>query len=229
MPTLTAGKIVEVTAAQSAHLGTGCGEAARHIDEWCLYWGVDFRRTNEQDAKRRKSELYLNGDDEQRINNGRGEIAFDAIVKAPISGTGDIVEYFPVSFKAGDARDVSTDIPLMQAIVDTGMPYWVYLLDGVARNVEYVNGVRMDIAPARNITMRRVNLTAILRDFLSDWEIADGTDKVAFVRAHKVSAGGKEYIYPRLRVNWNKVPDTYFLDATPVPFDAGARLPNPFV
>jgi hypothetical protein len=229
MPTLTAGKIVEVTAAQSAYLGAGCGEAAHRIDDFCGYFGVDFRRTNEQDATRRKSELYLNGDDEQRINNGRGEIAFDAIVKAPISNTGDIVEYFPVSFKAGDARDVSTDIPLMQSIVDTGMPYWVYLLDGVARNVEYVNGVRMDISPARNVTMRRVNLTKVLADFLSDWEIADGTDKVAFVRKHTVKAGGKEYVYPRLRVNWGKVPASYFYDAEPVPFDANARLPNPFV
>jgi hypothetical protein len=173
--------------------------------------------------------LYLNGDDDLRINNGRGEIAFDAIVKAPISNTGDIVEYFPVSFKAGDARDVSTDISLMKEIVDTGMPYWVFLLDGVSQNVEYVNGVRMNISPARNVTMRRVNLTTILRDFLSDWEIADSEGKTAFVRAHKVKAGDKEYIYPRLRVNWNKVPASYFYDAEPVPFDANARLPNPFV
>jgi len=226
MPRMTAGKVVEATAAQSAYLATGCGEAARRIDEWCRHWGVDFRRTDEQSAKRRGSEIYLN---DVRLNNGRGEIAFDAVVKAPITKSGDIVEYFPVSFKAGDARDVSTDIPLMQSIVDSGMPYWVYLLDGAASNVEYVDGIRVDISPARNVTMRRVNLTRVLADFLSNWEIEDGDGRVAFVRAHKVKAAGKEYVYPRLRVNWARVPASYFLDAEPVPFDGAARLPNPFV
>jgi hypothetical protein len=225
MGKMNSGKVVEATAAQSAYLATGCGEAARHIDNFCDAFGVDFRRTDTETAARRKSELYLNG---HRINNGRDEIAFDAVHKAPIVKSGDIVEYIPVSYKAGDARDVSTDIPFMQAIVKSGMPLWVYLLDGKAKSVEYADGVRVDVEPATHITMRRVNLTAILRDMLEGWEICDGEGKVAFVRKHTVKAGGKEYIYPRLRVNWNKVPASYFLDAEPVPFDAAAHLPNPW-
>lgn len=226
MPKMTSGKVIECTAAAMAYASGGTGEGSHRITAFCREFGVSFSHTDEETAARRGSELYLNN---QRLNNGRGERAFDVVVKAPIVKTGDIVEYIPVSLKAGDARDVSTDIPLMQSIVENGMPLWVYLLDGEAKSVEYADGVRVDIEPARNITMRRVNLTKVLQDFLSDWEIADGTDKVTFVRAHVVKAGNKVYTYPRLRVNWNKVPDTYFLDAVPVAFDATALMPNPWL
>lgn len=227
MPKLTKAKVIEATAAQAAWAAGGTGQAAKFITAFCEHFGVGFAHTDEETAARRASELYIDG---QRVNNGRGERAFDAIHDAPISGmAGACRERIPVAYKAGDARDVSTDIPLMQEILESGMPYWVYLLDGVAKSVEYTDGVRLDVEPARNMTMRRINLTRVLADFLSDWNICEETEgKVAFVRKYKITAGGKEYIYPRLRVNWNKVPDHYWLDPEPVPFDASAPLPCPW-
>jgi hypothetical protein len=227
MPKLTKAKVIEATAAQAAWASGGTGEAALCITRFCEYFGVGFAHTDEETAGRRLSSLYING---VRLNNGRGERAFDAIHDAPIDGmAGAIRERIPVSYKAGDARDVSTDIPLMQSILDSGMPYWVYLLDGDAKAVDYTDGIRVDVEPAKHITMRRINLTQVLADFLSDWNICEETEgKVAFVRKYKITAGGKEYIYPRLRVNWGKVPPEYWLDAEPVDFDPAAPLPCPW-
>jgi len=233
MPKMSAGKVVEVTAVQAAHLPAGTAAAVPAIQRWLNLWGVSgYRPTNEEKkagldpAKdRRKSQLFMAGN---RLNNGRGEIGFDAILRVGFLGHTDRVAEVPVSLKAGDSRDISTDIPLLQAIVKADMPFWVYILAGDARTVEYMDGVRLDVAPARNVTMRRINVTPLLRDLLKTWEIVDGEGEVTYVRKHTTSVKGVKYYYPRLRVTWGRIPQEYWLDREPVPFSPTAPLPYPW-
>jgi hypothetical protein len=223
MPTMNAGKVMECTAAQAAFAACGTGEGADHFREFCKHFGVAFRHTDETTASRRGSELYLNG---QRLNNGRGEIFGDCIVQVPIVKSGAILAEIPISLKGGDSRDISTDIPFIRSAVEQGMPLWCYLLDGEASEVEYVDGVRVDVHPARNLTMRRINVTPLLRECIGDWtQAGDSKATPAFIRENKVG----KYTYLRVRVNWNKVPAHYWHDAEPIPFDAGAGLPSPWL
>ena len=223
MGKMNAGKVMECTAAQAAFAACGTGEGAYHFRGFCEHFGVAFRHTDETTAARRGSELYLNG---QRLNNGRGEVFGDCIVRVPIVKSGALLAEIPVSLKGGDSRDISTDISFIRSAVEQGMPLWCYLLDGDADEVTYADGVRVDVEPARNLTMRRINVTPLLRDCIGDWTQA-GDSKVypAFIRSNKVG----KYEYLRVRVNWNKVPAHYWLDAAPVAFDATAPLPNPWL
>jgi len=225
MPKLTAGKVMEATASLAAHAPGGTGEAAKCIAAYCEYFGVDFAHTDEETAARRLSNLYMEG---QRLNNGRGERLFDAVLDSPILGmNGAIKERIPVSLKGGDSRDISTDIPFIQDCVEAGMPIWVFLLDAPGvQDLVYENGVHTDVPPAQGLTMRRINVTPLLRDCITEWDKAgDSKAAPAFIRKAKV---GEEYVYLRVRVNWNRVPDHYWLDAEPVDFDPGAPLPCPW-
>lgn len=223
MPKMTSGKVMEATASQQAFAACGTGEGSYHFREFCEHFGVAFRHTDETTAARRGSELYLNN---QRLNNGRGEIFGDCIVRVPIVKSGAILAEIPISLKGGDSRDISTDIPFIQAAVEAGMPLWCYILDGDADEVEYADGVRVDVEPARNLTMRRINVTPLLRECIGDWTQA-GDSKVypAFIRENKVG----KYTYLRVRVNWKSVPSHYWLDAEPIPFNAEAMLPSPWL
>jgi len=190
---------------------------------FCGNFGVPYRATDEDTATRRGSELYMAG---VRLNNGRGEIFGDCALRVPIVRSGNLLAEIPVSLKGGDSRDVSTDIPWMKAAVAAGMPLWVYLLDGDASPVEYTDGVRTDVPPATGLTMRRINVQPLLRDCITDWSKAgDSKAAPAFVRVNKQGS----YTYLRVRVNWNNVPAHYWLDTVPVPFDATAPLPSPWV
>ena len=133
----------------------------------------------------------------------------------------------PVSLKGGDSRDLSTDIPFIRSAVQAGMHLWVYLLDGQASEVTYTDGVRVDVEPATGLTMRRINVTPMLRDCIGDWSkpVADSKASPAFIREAKQG----KYTYLRVRVNWGTVPAHYGHDAEPIPFDAGAPLPSPWV
>lgn len=224
MPKLTAGKVMEATASLAAHCPGGTGEAAKRIAAYCEHFGVGFAHTDEETAARRLSNLYMEG---QRLNNGRGERLFDAVLSAPIAGMEHAVrEFIPVSLKGGDSRDISTDIPFIQDCVEAGMPIWVFLLDGKAEDLKYENGVRMDVPPAGALTMRRIDIQPLLRDYIADWtQAGDSKAAPAFIRQAKV---GEEYVYLRVRVNWNRVPAEYWLDPEPVPFDPGAPLPCPW-
>lgn len=227
MPKMTAGKVMECTAALAAWAACGTGEAAGAFGAFCRNFGVDYSPTDEDSAARRKSRLWMNGN---RLNNGRGEVFGDCVVRVPIVKSGAVLAEIPVSLKGGDSRDISTDIPFIREAVENGMPLWVYLLDGDARSVEYVDGVDIEVAPARNLTMRRINIQPLLRDNITDWSQAvSDTDAPAFIRVNKVTdKKGKVYSYLRVRVNWSRVPVKYFLDPQPVPFDATAPLPSPW-
>ncbi len=222
MGKMTAGKVMECTASLAAWAAGGTSNAAGVMGGFCRNFGVDFRPTDETSARRRDSLLFM---DDARLNNGRGEIFWDCIMQVPIVKSGDILGEIPVSLKGGDSRDISTDIPFIRAAVENGMPLWVYLLDGDAQGFDYVDGVRVDVTPARNLTMRRINVTPLLRDCISNWETAgDSKAAPAFIRVNKQGP----YTYLRVRVNWNNVPDRYWLDPQPVPFDATAPLPSPW-
>lgn len=222
MGKMNAGKVLECTATLAAFRAAGTGEGAFYMEAFCKSFGVDFRRTNEEDANRRKSVLFMNG---ERLNNGRGEIFGDCILRVPIVKSGALLAEIPVSLKGGDSRDISTDIPFIRAAVEQGMPLWCYILDGDACEVEYADGERVDVPPARNLTMRRINVTPLLRDCIGDWtQAGDSKAAPAFIRDNKVG----KYSYLRVRVNWNKVPAHYWLDAAPVAFDAEAPLPSPW-
>ena len=222
MGTMTRGKVLEVSAARLAWAAGGTSRMAWAMGGFCRSFGVPYRATDEDTAGRRESFLFMDG---ERLNNGRGEIFGDAAFRVPIVRSGAIVAEIPVSLKGGDSRDLSTDIPWVKAAVSAGMPLWVYLLNGEASEVEYTDGIRVDIPPARGLTMRRINVTPLLRDCITDWETAGDSKAAAFIRTNKVG----KYTYLRVRVAWSKVPDRYWLDAHPVPFDPNAALPNPWL
>jgi len=223
MGKMTAGKVLECTASAAAWAAGGSSRMAGAFGAFCRNFGVEYAPTDEDTAGRRKSELYMAG---VRLNNGRGEIFGDCIMQVPIVKSGDLLAEIPVSLKGGDSRDISTDIPWMKAAVLAGMPLWVYLLDGDAAEVTYTDGIRVNVAPATGLTMRRINVTPLLRDCITDWQTAgDSKAAPAFIRQAKVG----KYTYLRVRVNWNNVPAHYWLDTVPVPFDATAALPSPWV
>lgn len=221
MGKMTQGKVMECTAAQATWAEGGTSRMAGAFGSFCRNFGVPFRPTDETSAKKRESLLFMN---DIRLNNGRGEIFADCIVQVPIVKSGAILAEFPVSLKGGDSRDLSTDIPWMKAAVEAGMPLWVYLLDGQASEVTYADGVRVDVPPARNLTMRRINVTPLLRDCIQDWTQAGDSNTPAFIRVNKQG----NYTYLRVRVSWGKVPSHYWLDEQPVAFDATAPLPSPW-
>jgi len=234
MGSIKAARLVELSAGVLAWGQGGSPRAASAIGRWAEAWGVDFPPTDEETAGRRRSEVYVWGPrGEERVNNGRGERIFDAVVCSPVD-MGAFVEYVPVSIKVGDARDITTDIKLVRALVKAGAPIWVYHVTApCARDVEYADGVRVDIPMVEPASMRRVNVTPVIQDLLKSWEVTlgDGEAKgeVVFLRRHTVkSPAGKAYDYPRLRVRLGSIPARYWLDKEPVPFDAQAVLPSAY-
>lgn len=223
MGKMSGGKVLECTAGLAAWASGGSSRMAGAMGAFCGNFGVPYRATDEDTASRRGSELYMAG---VRLNNGRGEIFGDCVMQVPIVRSGNLLAEIPVSLKGGDSRDISTDIPWMKAAVLAGMPLWCYLLDGDSAEVVYTDGIRVNVAPATGLTMRRINVTPLLRDCITDWTTAgDSKAAPAFIRVNKQGP----YTYLRVRVNWNSVPLAYWHDAEPVPFDAGAPLPSPWV
>jgi hypothetical protein len=221
MGKITAGKNLEITACISG-ISAGSGESAMVIADFCKYYGVaGFRPTDEETAGRRKSLLFMEG---HRVNNGRGEVVFDVIFRAPIIGAPGLEADVPFSLKGGDSRDISTDIPFVRNAVEKGMPIWVMVLGGNSHTVEYCDGVEMHLQPATHMTMRRINITPVFRDYIRDWSAIGDSANPAFIRGNKVN--GK--VYPRIRVNWGKIPEHYWLDKGPVPFSANAPIPSPY-
>lgn len=223
MGKMTAGKVLECTAGLAAWAAGGSSRMAGAMAVFCRSFGVDYRPTDEDSASRRLSELYMSG---VRLNNGRGEIFGDCIVQVPICASGNLLAEIPVSLKGGDSRDISTDIPFIREAVAAGMPLWCYLLDGDAADIVYTDGIRVNVAPATGLTMRRINVQPLLRDCITDWSaVGDSKAAPAFIRQAKVG----KYTYLRVRVNWGTVPDRYWHDDAPVSFDATAPLPSPWV
>jgi len=215
MATLNPGKVMEITAQFIARKagGVDCGtsRSASILSAYAGEAGVEFRPTDEETAKFRKTQIFT--PDGQRVNPGRGEMMFDAHMPAG----GFLV---PVSLKGGDSRDLTTAVSLVRAWVDAGLPIWVYCLSGEAEKFKGKAGI---MKYATGLTMRRIDATPVIRDFLASWEISPEASTVR-VRANKVG----KYLYPRLNINWKKVPASYWLDAEPIPFDPTLPLPRPW-
>ena len=223
---LNSGKVVEITATSIIEKvgGAGAGDSRcwRHMLGMAQTFGFEFTHTDEKSARQRSTQLYTQ--DGERINPGRGERIIDAVVKAPIQGCeGSLYVDMPVSLKAGDSRDITTDIDLLRAWVDSGAPLWVYCIDGDAEPVHYREGV---VPYARNLTMRRIDIAAVIREQAKTqdpWSV-EGGKRYAFMRVMKQG----KYSYPRFRINWKTVPQHLWLDSEAVPFNPEAPLPSPW-
>ena len=218
---LTPGKIVEITAVSAIVKAGGAPAGARagwsRFADYARVHGFSMDHTDETAARQRKTDLYTV--DGERINPGRGERIFDAVVKAPVIGLEHaLFEYIPVSIKAGDSRDISVDIPALRAWVESGAPLWVYCLQGEAEAVHYRQGI---VEPAKNITMRRINLTEVINSQEADAWSVEGPKRYAFLRIMKVNG----YSYERFRVNWKSVPASLWLDKDYIEFNPAAPLP----
>jgi len=225
MGTMKRGKVIEATASMAIRAAGGepggSGRFTRLVNQFTRLWGIGYPHIDEERAEKRRSLLFMGG---ERLNNGRGAVAFDATVLAPVPG-GDRVIETPVSLKGGDSRDITTKITFLRPAVEAGMPLWVYLLDArEAQNVEYEDGVLLDVAPARGLTMRRINIAPLLRDYVHDWTDAGDSAHPAHLRW--MTSNGSRYL--RARVTWNRVPERYWLDREPVPFSPTAPLPYPW-
>ena len=221
---LNSGKVVEITAVemieQSGGASAGVSAGWRKFASYADTFGFMIDPTDESSARQRKTNLYtVNG---SRINAGRGERIFDAVVKAPITGMEHaFCEFIPVSIKAGDSRDITVDIGALRGWVESGAPLWVYCLKGDAEAVHYKDGI---VQPATNIMMKRVNLTKVIEaQEESPWSV-EGGKRWAFLRIMK--SNGHEY--KRFRVNWKSVPQHLWLDKDWVPFNPTASLPFPW-
>ena len=221
---LNSGKVVEITAVEMIEKagGASAGVSAgwRKFSSYAGFFGFSIDLTDEKSARQRKTNLYTESG--SRINPGRGERIYDAVVKAPAVGLeGSVHEFIPVSIKAGDSRDITVDIPALRGWVESGAPLWVYCLKGEAEAVYYKEGI---VSPAKNIMMKRINLTAVIEaQEESPWSI-EGGKRWAFLRNMKVNG----YTYPRFRVNWKSVPAHLWYDKDWVEFNPNAPLPLPW-
>jgi hypothetical protein len=223
---LNTGKVVEITAVsiieQAGGAPAGCSKGWKHILHYANCFGFDFTHTDEKSARQRKTNLYTA--DGQRINPGRGERIIDAVVKAPILGLEHAMYVsMPVSLKAGDSRDITTDIKGLRGWVESGAPLWVYCINGEAEPVRYREGV---VPYATGLTMQRIDVAEVIREqakTADPWSV-EGPKRFAFLRNMKVNG----YTYPRFRINWKSVPSSLWLDAKPIPFNPSASLPSPW-
>lgn len=158
--------------------------------------------------------------DGEKHRLGRGERFGDAIVSAPVEGN-TFLDLSFVSLKGGDSRDLTTDVKMARSIVEAGLPLWVWLAEGECPDAgaEIEKGIPYHLtAPPAEIKVRRINVTPLLRDTMTeaDWEMGPREGRTCFVRVNKVG----KYVYPRLRVVWKDVPAKYWLDEAPIPLAA---------
>ena len=183
--------------------GVDVGDPGRHNGEMGLAFGEMGWEIVNETAKAAKYEVY--SPDGRRVNIGRGQLIWDAILPG-----GGVIWQRLVSLKCGDSRDLSTKTSLVKALVEAGFPIWAWCCEGSSpdRRALLQPGVRFDLARVENIRVRRINVTPVLVDFLETWDMVPSAGQVAHVRAMKVG----KYKYPRVRVNWKKVPPSYWLD-----------------
>jgi len=199
------GKAVEASIIDMILLAGGMdvGDPGRHNGEMNRAFGQYGWEVVNETAKAAKYDVY--SPDGRRVNIGRGQLVWDAI----LPGGGAIWQRL-VSLKCGDSRDLSTKTSLVRALVEQGFPIWVWCCEGSSPDARagLQPGVRFDLARVEGIRVRRINVTPVLRDFMQTWDMVPSDGQVAHVRCMKVG----KYRYPRVRVNWKKVPSRYWLD-----------------
>lgn len=184
--------------------GVDVGDLGRHIGEMDSAFAEYGWEVVNETAKAARYCVF--SPDGRRVNIGRGQLVWDAV----LPGGGAIWTRL-VSLKCGDSRDLSTKTELVRALVEAGFPIWVWCCEGSSPDARanLIPGVRYDLARVENIKVRRINVTPVLADFMETWDMVQSNGQVAHVRAMKV----KTYRYPRVRVEWKKVPERYWLDA----------------
>jgi hypothetical protein len=150
---------------------------------------------------------------------GRGERVFDGVLETPIV-VGAIVARTPISVKGGDSRDLTADVALMRAMVETGQPLWVWCVTGTHPDGgrEVREGLTLLSGDALNLTVRRINVTPLLQGI--DWTPGPALGRTAFVRVAKQGP----YTYSRVRINFKKLPESAWADQGPVTLDEAIRL-----
>lgn len=183
-----------------------------------------WRPTDERPSASRKSNITIGN---VRINNGRGSKAFDAIL---LGCDGNLI---PVSLKGGEtASDIALgeSLAVVKEIVKAGAPFIVGVLTHgyVGRNFDYETGEELVIPAPVGVMVRWVNLTPILAK-MRTWEMvdADGTSP-AYVRRHAAKAKGENgdtvtVHYPRLNVNFGRIPEAAF--SAEEPWEPGIMAP----
>lgn len=199
------GKAVEASVIDAliAVGGIDVGDPGRHNGEMNQAFGEMGWEVVNETAKAAKYQVY--SPDGRRVNIGRGQLIWDAV----LPGTLPIWQRL-VSLKCGDSRDLSTKTSLVKALVEAGFPIWVWACEGRSPDARarLSPGTRFDLARVEEIKVRRIDVTPVLRDYMDTWDMVPCDGQVAHVRAMKVG----KYRYPRVRVNWKKVPPSYWLD-----------------
>jgi len=200
-------RVVEITAVQQivadgGHAG-GTSSCAGFIRGAAKSVGVSLPVTDEVCASRRTHSITMGG---ELLNLGRGQQIFDAALS-----TGRLV-----SIKGGDSRDITVAVEACRTFIEAGGDAILYHLQG---NADTIREGQTTIAPATDLTMRRISLAAIIEAQGPDaWEVGDRGDRFAFCRLD----GDR----PRLRVHWASVPARLWIDATAIPFHTSDDLPG---
>ena len=150
---------------------------------------------------------------------GRGEMIFDGVLETPVVA-GAIVARTPISVKGGDSRDLTAATLLLQEMVSTGAPIWVWCVTGTHPDGgrEIREGLTLLTGDAPDLEVRRINVQPLLEGI--DWTPGPALGRTAFVREAKQGP----YTYSRVRVNFKKLPESAWADSGPVSLDEAIRL-----
>lgn len=145
------GRVLEMTvclmAAAVGGLPAGAAAGNGWIRGFLRSLGLLIPVTDETAAKKRASDLWMAG---VRLNLGRASGVWDLVLRG-----------MPVSVKAGTGvSDVTMHWQTVRAMVETGAPLWILNVRGDAESIPA--GYKGEVAPARNVEGRWVNLTPVL-------------------------------------------------------------------
>ena len=145
------GRVLEMTvclmAAGLGGLACGAHGANGWVRGFLGFHGLAMGVVDETAATKRESDLWMAG---VRLNLGRAFPIWDLVLRG-----------IPASVKSGmGLTDVTVKWEVVRAMVTAGAPLWVLQVRGDAEAIPA--GFRGEVAPARNVEGRWVNLTPVL-------------------------------------------------------------------
>lgn len=145
------GRVLEMTVCLMAEGrgGLACGAHAANgwVRGFLAFFALAMGVVDETAARKRESDLWMAG---VRLNLGRAFPIFDLVLRG-----------VPVSVKSGTGlTDVTVKWETVRAMVASGAPLWILQVRGDADHIPA--GFRGEVAPARNVEGRWVNLTPVL-------------------------------------------------------------------
>lgn len=190
-------KVGEITfvAALEAAGGTAGGSAkcAGIIRGLSAATGVEVPVVDEVTGDRRTHNVRFGSPDGDLCNFGRGQMIFDGALPS-----GKLI-----SVKVNDSRDITTAVPVINALLDAGSDVIVYSVTCDSKPVREGDTV---MQPATNMKMRRLSMQRVYQaQGQAMWNVADASTQFAFVRMDGNT--------PRLRVNFRTVPESCWIDA----------------